>query len=633
MLDRPQLSLSIGRRASQLQVPGASTGSTSPRVQSPITPQTNSFFPTLDSYFPSYAAGPSTPPISTGANGLFPPPFPGRRGLLRRNSSLSSVSSSIGDDDDDIDREWTEQEEDTVRTTYDACLAKHSLTGAPFPANGPPPSNFTNSVARQIIRAHQGPARVTRSKTRSAALAGSSDVEDNSEVEMDAPAPVPQRWRHGLRATRLKILTIVKERQNAHLEATPRQCDPEATPKRRKPMVRQGSMDFLPTVDNTSTIARLGSMLRQPSNDTFGPQVPTSAHPSRQFSRIKMQRTNSLSTIVGSPSQPKKEKDSPVKVPVPAPASSHRMMRLGSESDLAPANTAAPMARTLSCNSGKGFEGFERSSTHAPLGPPPALDTLNLPLATATYTSTTPKKKPAPLSLGTGISNLHTPLNLNAKRPPTSSGLGSAFSSPVIGAYPTPDSLRKDGNKRKSWKKAKIDSDDETKMAVDERDTHGPPSIFVNQAHAFALPSQPSPDEALEFTIKRRTRPSLSASSSFSNVSVSSAADSAPNYHAPPPRVILTPSLSPASSFASLTHEPATPSPLSSTFNLNDLKLESLAQDDAGSSDEENQDKAQQTGLGFGFLDQAYVNAGNEAKALREHYGEFAWAVDQRDSN
>jgi hypothetical protein len=93
---------------------------------------------------------------------------------------------------------------------------------------------------------------------------------------MDAPAPV--KWRHGLRATRLKILSLgeflsplplslpatdpsfpfqsVKERQNAHLEATPRQSDPEATPKRRKPMVRQGSMDFLPSMDNTSTIAR-----------------------------------------------------------------------------------------------------------------------------------------------------------------------------------------------------------------------------------------------------------------------------------------------------------------------------------------------------------------------------------------
>jgi hypothetical protein len=114
MLERPQLSLSIGRRPSQLQVPSASN------APSPITPQTNSFFPPgLDSYFSSFNSsnsGPSTPPISSSSNGLYPPPFPGRRGLLRRNSSLSSVSSSIGDDDEDLEREWTAQEEETVRT-------------------------------------------------------------------------------------------------------------------------------------------------------------------------------------------------------------------------------------------------------------------------------------------------------------------------------------------------------------------------------------------------------------------------------------------------------------------------------------------------------------------------------------
>lgn len=131
MLDsRPQLSLAIGRRPSQLQVPGAS----SPLARTPITPQTNSFFPPgLDSYFPSFNQGPSTPPISA-SSALFPPPFPGRRGLLRRNSSLSSVSSSIGDDDDDVEREWTPQEEETVRAvrypsdTLDASRSDTLLT-------------------------------------------------------------------------------------------------------------------------------------------------------------------------------------------------------------------------------------------------------------------------------------------------------------------------------------------------------------------------------------------------------------------------------------------------------------------------------------------------------------------------
>ncbi|GAA5879678.1 hypothetical protein JCM16303_004129 [Sporobolomyces ruberrimus] len=624
MLERPQLSLSFGRRPSQLQVPGASSGTSSPLARSPITPQTNSFFPPLlDSYFPTFSQGPSTPPISSTSSGLCPPQFPGRRGLLRRNSSLSSVSSSIGDDDDELDRVWTAQEEETVRTTYDSCVAKHSLTEAPFPANGPPPSNFTNTVARQIIRAHQGPGRVTRSVTRTAALSGSSDVEDNSETETTAPAPI--KWRHGLRATRLKILSLVKERQNAHLEATPRQNDPDATPKRRKPMVRQGSMDFLPSMDNTNTIARLGSMLRQPSNDSFGPKVPTTAHPSRQFTRMKIQRTNSLSTIAGSPSQPKKEKDSPVKAPTPAPASSHRMMRLGSDSNVLPTSTAAPMARTLSCNSGKEFGGFQRPTQHAAVPPPPAMSSLGFPQASNSYTSTTPKRKPAPLKLGEGFSNLHTPLNLNSKRPPTS-GLGSAFNSPIVGAYPTPESLRKDGSKRKSWKKAKIDSSDEDKMAIESASDSEQPT-FVTQAHAFSLPSQPSADEALSFSIKRRSRPSLSSSSSFSNASTSSSVDSSTECQQAPPRVILTPSLSPSSSFSSITHEPATPSPLSATFNLNDLKLESLSHDITNSDEEERQ---QQTGLGFGFLDRAYVDAGNEAQALRKQYGDFAWAIEHQ---
>ncbi|GAA5895850.1 uncharacterized protein JCM6883_001637 [Sporobolomyces salmoneus] len=637
---RPQLSLSIGlnrRPSSQLSVPGAS----SPLSGPPITPQTNSFFPPLlDSYFPSFnqgQSGPSTPPIpssscSISGNALYPPVFPGRRGLLRRNSSLSSVSSSIGDDEEDIEREWTLQEEETVRATYDSCVAKHSLTEAPFPANGPPPSNFTNSVARQIIRAHQGPGRITRSKTRTAAMrsSGSSDVEDNSEVEMDAPAP--GKWRHGLRATRLKILSLVKERQNAHLEATPRQSDPEATPKKRKPMVRQGSMDFLPSMDNTSTIARLGSMLRQPSNDSFGPKVPNTAHPSRQFNRIRMQRTNSLSTIAGSPSQPLKEKPSPAKIPTPAPASSHRMMRLGSESNVLPTASAAPMARTLSANQGKGFEGFQRPSHHSPVPPPPPSSSSDT-QATSSYTSITPKKKPSPLVLGEGFSNLETPLNLHSKRPPptSSSGLGSAFNSPVVGVYPTPESLRKDGDKRKSWKKAKLedDSESEDKMALDHQQPGTKPTTFVTQAQAFALPSQTDSVDALEFSIKRRLRPSLSSSSSFSNASTSSSIDSTSDDVLPVPRVVLTPSLSPTSDFSSSSRaareEPGTPSPLSSTFDLNDLKLENIRDD--STTEEEQEEK---TGLGFGFLDRAYVEAGNEAKSLRERYGDFAWAIEQQ---
>ncbi|GAA6059740.1 hypothetical protein JCM10212_001948 [Sporobolomyces blumeae] len=651
MLERPHLSISTRRRSSQLQVPSTASGPSSPLALSPVTPQTNAFFGP-ESYFPSFAPGPSTPPIAGNAS-LFPPPFPGRRGLLRRNSSLSSVSSSIGDDDDDLDREWTEAEEDTVRTMYDSCLAKHALTEAPFPSTGPPPSNFTNSVARQIIRAHSGPGRVTRSATRSrrsaaaaARLAaggqasvsgGSSDAEENevgsSEVEMDAPAP---KWRHGLRATRLKILQLVKERQNAHLEATPRQCDPDATPKKRNPMVRQGSMDFLPAMDNTSTIARLGSMLRQPSNDAVPTTtLPTTAHPSRQFNRFRMQRTNSLSTIAGSPSQPKKAVDPNLLNPTPAPPSSHRMMRLGSDSSVTPVSTAPSMSRALSCTGRPRYPAVPPPPTGSGLAPSHA--------ASALPSSITPKKKPAPLSFGEGFSNLHTPLNLSSKRGPSSSGLGSAFNSPVVGAYPTPNSLPRDGSKRKSWKKAKIDSSsassgEEDKAMTGPGDDASQPPHFVNQAHAFALPTHPLADEALEFSARRRSRPSLSASSSSTTLCSTDSSMS----DAPPPKLVLTPSLSPCSSFSSIPNEPATPSPLSATFNLNDLKLETLSadlamqrdgadSDDADSDNERTGRRAGKTGLGFGFLDRAYVEAGHEAQALRERFGEFAWAIEQNN--
>lgn len=364
-------------------------------------------------------------------------------------------------------------------------------------------------------------------------------------------------------------------------------------------------------------------MLRQPSGDSFGPKVPTTANSSRQFTRVRMQRTNSLSTIAGSPSQPKKE--SPVKPPKPAPASSHMMMRLGSESNVLPSTSAAPMSRTFSANSGKGFQGFERSSRHAAVPPPPSTSTsLGPSQTTSSFPSITPKKKPAPLSFGE-----QTPLNLGSKRPP-SSGLGSAFNSPLLlGAYPTPDSLQKDGKKRNSWKKAKIESD-EDKMAIEGADDQHEP-IFVNQAHGFSLPSQPSADEALEFSIKRRSRPSLSSkSSTLSTASTSSSVDSHAEFPQPP-KLVLTPSLSPSSSFSSLTHEPATPSPLSATFNLNDLKLEALSNSPEASDEEESEeDRNQKTGLGFGFLDKAYVDAGNEARALRNQYGDFAWAIEQQ---
>lgn len=52
--------------------------------------------------------------------------------------------------------------------------------------------------------------------------------------------------------------SIAKERQTLPTyEATPRQGDdPDATPKRRKPLVRNDSMDFLPDVHATTDLSK-----------------------------------------------------------------------------------------------------------------------------------------------------------------------------------------------------------------------------------------------------------------------------------------------------------------------------------------------------------------------------------------
>lgn len=81
----------------------------------PVTPQNAHFW---DSYFPPSL---QTPPIGAPApaqgQGFFAGgAFPGRRALLRRNSSLSSVASSVQDDEDEAgEPEWTAEEEEKVR--------------------------------------------------------------------------------------------------------------------------------------------------------------------------------------------------------------------------------------------------------------------------------------------------------------------------------------------------------------------------------------------------------------------------------------------------------------------------------------------------------------------------------------
>ncbi|GAA5890158.1 hypothetical protein JCM6882_009244 [Rhodosporidiobolus microsporus] len=761
MAQRPSLSIQVGRRPSLLATAAANAaGVATPAdagspLHSPHTPAN-----TFDQYFPAM----QTPPLASG--GLFPPnaAFPGRRALLRRNSSLSSVSSSVAEEDDEDEPEWTDEEEQQVQRVFDACVAKYSLTEAPFPLNGPPPPNFTNMVARAVLRAQNAPGRVTRSSTRSnrpkrpTFFSGSSDVESDtggsSEVEMDAPAP---RWKHNLRSTRLKILALAKERQNSAIEDTPRQSDPDATPKRRKPLARQDSMDFLPDMRNASSISRLGNMLRQPSSDSLpsAPAMMTSLSASgtppcapSAFShtltkgsanRMRLGRNNSLQTIAGSPSQPLKRTKSSgpssadkQHLAVPGSGSKgsgalKRMSRIGSESSVLPAPS---LARTLS---------FEPNQRHpggrAPLGssrsdpvtttasslltPPPASRSGG----GAFGLDSTPPPNAPDFGLAAPTSRHHNPgltidaaLSLSLKRP--QGGLASAFHSPVVGAYPSPQSISP------KKKKAKVSTSPvrqpsfsgagaASAAAVGAKHQQGqgqdPLASGLGLGLGFGFgfgggdrsspfvatdePDQMDHDEHSE--IKAMNRPALNgrtgsvtlldpsapSSSSFSSSSASASflstldASLSPltNRHrsdSNPPKLVLTPSLSPSSSTASLlslssdtglngglcsafssdSSAPGTPSPLSAAFDLNALKLEALTPPDAeeGAAGGDTAMKpplpASSSFAGVSpttmvaspetllepaftsFLPPEYVKAGQEAQALRDQFGAFSWA-------
>lgn len=120
MSERPALSLSVSRRPS---LRASLSGATTPALASsplsshpPITPQNAHFW---DSYFPAPGGGVvglQTPPLGAAQPSLYPSAgtCPGRKSLLRRNSSLSSVSSSVVEDDED-EQEWTHDEEEQVQ--------------------------------------------------------------------------------------------------------------------------------------------------------------------------------------------------------------------------------------------------------------------------------------------------------------------------------------------------------------------------------------------------------------------------------------------------------------------------------------------------------------------------------------
>lgn len=140
---------------------------------------------------------------------------------------MSSVSSSIADEEED-DEEWTREEEDKLRTVSARCTpskrivltALHhqtfdnyvaSVDHAPFSRAGPPPSNLTHVVARAVISsAAEGSGRVTRSSKR-AQPSGPPVSIDSDSVMSDAESSREcevQKWRHGLKSTRVKILAL-----------------------------------------------------------------------------------------------------------------------------------------------------------------------------------------------------------------------------------------------------------------------------------------------------------------------------------------------------------------------------------------------------------------------------------------
>jgi hypothetical protein len=156
--------------------------------------------------------------------------------MLRRNSSLSSISSLASSSPDDIDElDWTAEELSAVETAYNTIHDQAERMGTPFV--GPPPSQLTHNVARALCR--------------------------------------QDGWRHTLRATRAKILecgachlsphsghpdleSTVKDnlQWQMDIEATPMQGDPDATPRRSKRLQRQCSVDVLPARRDGNTLAR-----------------------------------------------------------------------------------------------------------------------------------------------------------------------------------------------------------------------------------------------------------------------------------------------------------------------------------------------------------------------------------------
>lgn len=93
--------------------------------------------------------------------------------------------------------------------TFDNYVA--SVDHAPFSRAGPPPSNLTHVVARAVISSSSATSgRATRSSKRAQHASPTSSVDSDSamsDAESSRENEV-QKWRHGLKSTRVKILAL-----------------------------------------------------------------------------------------------------------------------------------------------------------------------------------------------------------------------------------------------------------------------------------------------------------------------------------------------------------------------------------------------------------------------------------------
>ena len=453
-------------------------------------------------------------------------------------------------------------------------------------------------------------------------------------------------------------------------------------------------------------------MLRQPSQDGIVVPPPSSAAtsrfpPSAQLGTLgiplarsassrpsyRMQRTNSLQSIAGSPSQPAKPRRKPAAADTldaerilaasaappaaAAAASSTRMARTGSESSVL---HGRPLARHLS------FSQCGPPSSAAAPQPPTVLGASPIKKAHAPSTGllTPPASSKKRSQAFTFASPPKNPLGLTLDVPSSASalkrnggaaGLASAFTSPVVGAFPPTASSSPKKKKAKvttapaparapSFDAASVTSSEPTGLGLGFSMGGGPSAL---SAEASSSMFGGRGDEDSPFLLgSRRTAPTSPVKEqrmrtpsfegpmgTFTLLDPSSSPDSLASRRNSPPKLTLTPSLasptfSTASSSASTTMSSftslaastassstgsAVTSPLSPFFDLNSLKLESLSSspaeslngDGAEPMDDDSDEDFGCDGGSNAFLNPEYVRAGHEAHALRERLGAFAW--------